>query len=46
VLVRDCRQLEATYREPDIVAGIGGDEFVTLTEADARDLSTVATQLE
>ncbi|HJW74565.1 MAG TPA: sensor domain-containing diguanylate cyclase [Thermoleophilia bacterium] len=38
--------LEATFRESDIVARIGGDEFVALTEADARDLSTVTMRLE
>jgi diguanylate cyclase (GGDEF)-like protein/PAS domain S-box-containing protein len=45
-LVLCARALEATFRESDIVARIGGDEFVVLTEADARDLSTVTLRLE
>ena len=32
---------ESTFRESDIVARIGGDAFVVLAEADARDLGTV-----
>jgi diguanylate cyclase (GGDEF)-like protein/PAS domain S-box-containing protein len=41
-----ARALEATFRESDIVARIGGDEFVTLAETDVRDLTTVTTRLE
>jgi diguanylate cyclase (GGDEF)-like protein len=38
--------LEATFRESDIVARIGGDEFAVLEEADAPPISTVTMRLE
>ena len=41
-----ARALEATFRESDIVARIGGDEFVALAEADAPSISTVTMRLK
>lgn len=42
-----CAQaLEETFRESDIVARIGGDEFVVLAEDDTRELAAVAMRLE
>jgi diguanylate cyclase (GGDEF)-like protein/PAS domain S-box-containing protein len=38
--------LEATFRESDIVARIGGDEFAVLEEADAPSISTVTMRLK
>jgi diguanylate cyclase (GGDEF)-like protein/PAS domain S-box-containing protein len=45
-LVLCAQTLEATFRQSDVVARIGGDQFVVLTEDDTRELSTVATRLE
>lgn len=45
-LVLCAQALEATFRESDIVARIGGDEFVVLAEADTREFTTVALRLE
>jgi diguanylate cyclase (GGDEF)-like protein/PAS domain S-box-containing protein len=45
-LVLCSQALEAAFRESDIVARIGGDEFVVLAEEDARELTTVALRLE
>ena len=41
-----ARALEATFRESDIVARIGGDEFAVLEEADAPSISTVTLRLK
>lgn len=42
-----CAQtLEATFRKSDIVARIGGDEFVALTQADGASVATLAKRLE
>ncbi|MGD0997377.1 MAG: GGDEF domain-containing protein [Thermoleophilia bacterium] len=45
-LVLSAQALEETFRESDIVARIGGDEFVVLADADTRELATVALRLE
>ena len=45
-LVICATALETTFRESDIVARIGGDEFVVLSEADTRDLITVSLRLD
>jgi len=42
-----CAQaLEGSFRESDIVARIGGDEFVVLADADTRKIATVARRLD
>jgi diguanylate cyclase (GGDEF)-like protein/PAS domain S-box-containing protein len=42
IALRLCTQaLGATFRESDVVARVGGDEFVVLAEGDARELDTV-----
>jgi diguanylate cyclase (GGDEF)-like protein/PAS domain S-box-containing protein len=41
-----ARSLEATFRESDIVARIGGDEFAVLEEADAPSIVTVTLRLK
>jgi len=47
VVLRLCaRALEATFRKSDIVARIGGDEFVALSQADETFVGTLATRLE
>jgi diguanylate cyclase (GGDEF)-like protein/PAS domain S-box-containing protein len=47
IAIRLCaRALEATFRESDVMARIGGDEFIVLAEADTRDLSVENTRLE
>jgi diguanylate cyclase (GGDEF)-like protein/PAS domain S-box-containing protein len=45
-LVLCAQALEGTFRESDIVARIGGDEFVVLADADTRRLATVARRLD
>jgi diguanylate cyclase (GGDEF)-like protein/PAS domain S-box-containing protein len=45
-LTLSARALEATFRESDVVARVGGDEFVVMSEADTRDLGTVKTRLD
>jgi len=45
-LTLSARALEATFRESDVVARVGGDEFVVMSEADTRDLGTVKMLLD
>jgi diguanylate cyclase (GGDEF)-like protein len=45
-LSRCAEALEATFRESDIVARIGGDEFVVFAETDAPSTSIVTTRLK
>ena len=44
-IVTCAKALEKTFRESDIVSRIGGDEFVVLTERDARAFGTISRRL-